>query len=66
MNDYSDIWWVEYLNKRPHRCRECKFANEYLLYWWYPYFDPTCLKGHSCAPEKHACADFQLIGRLSR
>lgn len=66
MNDYSDTWWVEYINKRPYHCCDCKFANEYVAYWWFPYFDPSCSKGHSCFPNKDACCDFQIDGRLSR
>ena len=49
-----------------YKCSDCKFANEYVAYWWYPYFTPTCLKGHSCNADKQACSDFKLIGRQSR
>lgn len=67
MNDYSELWWQSYLDTTPqYTCANCKYANEYLAYWWYPHFKPTCTKGHSCFENKSACADFELIGRLSR
>ena len=47
-------------------CQDCKFADEYLLPYWYPYCTPTCLKGHGICEDKVECADFKLIGRLSR
>ena len=67
INEYSNTWWNEYLDITPgYTCANCKFADEYVAYWWFPYIDPTCSKGHSCSATKSACADFQLIGRLSR
>ena len=66
INEYSSIWWNEYIEKRPYKCCDCKFANEYLAYWWFPYFDPTCSKGNPCSPNKDACSKFQMIGRLSK
>ena len=46
-------------------CQDCQYADEYLLPYWYPHYDPTCLKGHSMN-GKLECEDFKLIGRLSR
>lgn len=64
---YTDRWWQQYLDTTPlYQCSDCKFANEYVAYWWYPYFDPTCSKGHGCNVNKGACSDFKLIGRQSR
>lgn len=66
-DNYSENWWIEYyFNAQPHKCCDCKFANEYAASWWFPHFDPKCSKGHSCNPDKHACCDFEMIGRLSR
>ena len=66
MKEYSDSWWTIYIDKQPYTCSACAFANEYVAYWWFPYFDPSCSKGHSCNPNKDACRDFKMIGRLSR
>lgn len=66
INDYSDIWYIEYLDRRPDKCCNCAFANEYLLPYWFPYYNPTCSKGHACKPDKDACKDFKLIGRHCR
>ena len=67
MNEYSDTWWTDYLNTTPkYTCADCKFADKYVAYWWFPHFDPMCSKGESCSSDKTACAKFQLIGRLSR
>ena len=41
-----------------------EMANEYLLWYWYPYYRPTCLKGHSIPQTE--CLEFELIGRRSR
>ena len=66
IDEYSSVWWVEYLDKQPYTCSVCKFADEYAAYWWFPYFDPSCSKGHSCYPDKDACRDFKMCGRLCR
>ena len=54
------------MNDEQCTCKDCKFANEYIAWWWYPHYTPTCLKGHPLSENKIACLDFQLIGRLSR
>ena len=46
-------------------CQDCRFADEYLLPYWYPHFNPTCLKKHNMK-NKEECKDFEQIGRLSR
>lgn len=46
------------------KCRDCKYADEYLCWWWYPYYDPTCLKGHSI-PQTD-CEDYVKLGRDCR
>ena len=47
------------------QCYDCKYANEYLLQYWYPYYSPSCLKGNPMY-TKVTCKDFELIGRQSR
>lgn len=47
-------------------CESCRFANEYIAWWWYPHFDPSCLKGHGIFEQKEECGDYEQIGRLSR
>ena len=47
------------------QCYECKWANEYLLLFWYPLVNPTCLKGLPMYTDDE-CGDFELIGRRSR
>lgn len=47
-------------------CQDCKWANEYIAWWWFPHFDPTCSKGHAIDLDKKYCEDFEQIGRLSR
>ena len=46
-------------------CFDCRWANEYLLAYWYPYFKPSCLKGEAM-DKKGKCECFEQIGRLSR
>lgn len=46
-------------------CQDCRFADEYLLPYWYPWCKPTCCKGHSMK-DKEECEDFVRIGRGSR
>lgn len=48
-----------------NECYNCKYANEYLLTYWYPRFNPTCSLGHQMDTDNE-CRDFQLIGRGSR
>ena len=68
MSDYLDNWWHQYLDVIPfYKCAHCKFANYYPAYWWYPHIEPLCSKGRgNISPDKNACNDFELIGRLSR
>ncbi len=49
-----------------YTCQHCRFANEYLLWYWYPYCKPTCSKGHPLNKDSCSCFDFELMGRLSR
>ena len=44
-------------------CYTCRYANEYLLGYWYPYFNPTCSKGY---PLGCLCGEYEMIGRNSR
>ena len=46
-------------------CYECRYANEYLAWWWFRICDPTCLKGLPMN-VKTECKDFKQIGRRSR
>ena len=46
-------------------CYNCKHADEYVAYWWFPYYAPTCSKGLPMNTYEH-CLDFKQIGRLSR
>jgi hypothetical protein len=48
-----------------NECHNCKFADEYLCWWWYPHFNPTCVKGLMMNKEDE-CEEFRQIGRLSR
>lgn len=65
-NDYQNNWWQTYLDIRPYTCANCKYADEYLCWWWRPYYDPTCMKGHSIHPDKHACRDFVMMNQDRR
>ncbi|MBQ2654049.1 MAG: hypothetical protein IJF83_10875 [Methanobrevibacter sp.] len=47
-------------------CQDCRYADEYLCWWWYPHYQPTCLKGLAIYKERCACEMFEQIGRLSR
>lgn len=48
-------------------CANCKYANYYPTYFWFPFLNPACQKTKmSIEPEQPACAEFELIGRLSR
>lgn len=47
-------------------CEDCRFADEYIAWWWYPSCNPTCLKGHGIFKNKEECENFEQIGRLSR
>lgn len=47
------------------QCEECKWANQYLLWYWFPYFNPTYSKGLPMNIEGE-CDCFNLIGRRSR
>lgn len=67
MNDYSHHWFLDYLDTTPgFTCANCKFANEYVAYWWYPHIDPACSKRRAIAYDKPACGEFELMGRMSR
>ena len=47
-------------------CQDCKHANYYPAYWWYPWLDPYCeIHKVRCVVDMECC-DFELIGRLSR
>lgn len=46
-------------------CYDCKYANEYLAWWWFRICDPTCLKGLPMNTE-YECKKFIKIGRGSR
>lgn len=48
-----------------NQCYDCVFACEYLLPYWFPYFDPTCCLGNPMHIKKE-CFDFKRIGRESR
>lgn len=48
-----------------NECYDCQYADEYLAWWWYPHYPPTCLK-KNCMNVKTECKDFELIGRRSR
>jgi len=45
-------------------CTYCKNANEYIAWWWYPYYRPTCLKGHSLKRDKSKCKDFECYKKI--
>lgn len=43
-------------------CGDCRYANEYIPAWIYPYGDPRCSIHHrSITPEQFACEDFQGV-----
>lgn len=46
-------------------CYDCKYANEYLAWWWFRLYNPTCMLGNPMN-VKGECKDFRLIGRNSR
>ena len=46
-------------------CYDCKYADEYLAWWWFRIYNPTCMLGNQMN-VKEECKDFQLIGRNSR
>ena len=46
------------------KCYDCRYATEYPCWYWFPWFDPRCSKGHQIGYED--CEDFEQIGRLSR
>ena len=48
-----------------NQCYECKYANEYLLPYWFPKYPPTCELGEPMHTN-HKCENYQLIGRQSR
>ena len=49
------------------KCRDCRYADEYIPSYAYPYIQPRCSKGvKSIDYDSTACEDFELIGRLSR
>lgn len=47
-------------------CGKCKYADEYIPLWIYPYGDPRCSVHHRNICPDDSCEDFELIGRLSR
>lgn len=46
-------------------CYNCKYADEYMAYWWYPKYDPSCSLGNQMDIDNE-CECFEQIGRLSR
>ena len=46
-------------------CYECRYANEYIAWWYFPYFDPTCSLGLPMGIDEE-CECFKRIGRRSR
>lgn len=47
-------------------CGKCKYADEYVPLWGYPYHAPRCSVHHRAICPDDSCEDFELIGRLSR
>ena len=68
MNDYSELWWHKYLDCIPlYTCADCKHASHYFIGYWYPTMHPYCsVRKIPLTPDKDACNDFELIGRLGR
>ena len=49
------------------KCRDCRYADEYIPSYAYPYILPKCSRGvKSIDYDSTACEDFELIGRRSR
>lgn len=49
------------------RCRDCKFANEYIPVYGYPFLNPRCSVHHKQVNSNDViCSDFKLMGRLCR
>ena len=47
-------------------CQDCKYADYYPAYWWYPHLEPYCQKGHGLCRIDRICSDYEKIGRDSR
>ena len=47
-------------------CTNCKYADLYIPYFTYPFFDPYCSKKHGLCMVTKVCEDYVQIGRLSR
>lgn len=47
-------------------CRDCKHANYYVVYWWYPWLDPKCEISKVSVKPEDSCKFFEQIGRCSR
>lgn len=47
-------------------CQDCKYADEYIPVWIYPYGSPRCSLHHRSVCPDDVCGDFELIGRCSR
>ena len=44
-------------------CSECRYANEYIPRYGYPFLDPRCSMHHkNITPGTYACEDFQGVG----
>ena len=48
-------------------CADCKYADYYINWWEYPYFDPRCqITKNQIKHTDLGCEHFKLIGRHSR
>lgn len=48
-------------------CANCKHANYYQSYYWFPFLNPACcITKKKVEPNQTACENFELIGRLGR
>lgn len=49
------------------KCRDCRYADEYIPSYAYPYILPKCSRGvKSIDYDTGACEDFEMNGRNSR
>lgn len=47
-------------------CQNCKHANYYVAYWWFPWLPPKCSISKMSIKSDDTCEFFEQIGRLSR
>ena len=72
LNDYTErVKSLEYENRLLKvtyaKCRDCRYADEYIPSYAYPYILPKCSLGvKSIDYDTGACEEFELIGRRSR